>query len=89
MYCSTTASVPEAVAMKLPRLARRIVKLLGIDGYVRIDFRLTEDGKLYFLEANPNPDIERTGEFAGASESAGMNYEQMIQKLLSLALRRG
>ncbi len=81
--------VPEMVATKIAQLARRIVKLLNIDGYVRIDFRLTPDGNLYFLEANPNPDIEIDGELAGAAKAAGLDYDALVQKLLKLGLRRG
>jgi D-alanine-D-alanine ligase-like ATP-grasp enzyme len=29
--------------------------VLTIEGYARIDLRLTAGSKLYFIEANPNP----------------------------------
>ena len=35
-----------------------------LDGYSRIDFRLSADGTPYFLEANPNPEIAKSQEFA-------------------------
>ncbi|HJL28852.1 MAG TPA: ATP-grasp domain-containing protein, partial [Polyangiaceae bacterium LLY-WYZ-15_(1-7)] len=63
--------LPEEVERKLPKLARRICRALNVDGYVRIDFRLTPEGKLYFLEANPNPDVAWGEEFASAAEAAG------------------
>ena len=56
---------------------------------MRIDFRLTPEGELYFLEANPNPDVEPDAEFASSAEAIGMRYGELIQKLLSLGLRRG
>ncbi|MEM9073477.1 MAG: ATP-grasp domain-containing protein [Myxococcota bacterium] len=80
--------LPEEVVARIPKLARRIVRLLNLDGYVRIDFRLTPSGELYFLEANPNPDIAWGEEFASAAEAGGFKYEPLIQKLLNLGLRR-
>ncbi|MCA9619362.1 MAG: hypothetical protein KC731_10070 [Myxococcales bacterium] len=68
---------------------RRICKALGLDGYVRIDYRLDRDGRLYFLEANPNPDIADGQEFASAARAAGLGYHEMLQKIVSLGIRRG
>jgi len=34
-----------------------IFRYLRLSGYARIDLRMTEDGKLYVLEANPNPQL--------------------------------
>ena len=57
-------------------------------GYVRIDWRLREDGEPYFLEANPNPEIARSEEFASSAEASGLAYEPMIQRILGLGLSR-
>jgi len=70
------------------KTSKRIARILDLDGYCRIDYRLSVDGKLYFLEANPNPDIAKSEEFASASEVAGMTYPQLIQRILRLGLRR-
>ncbi|HEX6640570.1 MAG TPA: D-alanine--D-alanine ligase [Thermoanaerobaculia bacterium] len=68
--------------------SRRIARILDLDGYNRIDYRLGADGKLYFLEANPNPDIAKSEEFASAAEEAGRTFPQLIQKILDLGLQR-
>jgi D-alanine-D-alanine ligase len=73
---------------RIARLSRRICRRLGTDGYVRIDFRLDESGDLYFLEANPNPDIGNGEEFAGAAEAAGTGYPLLLQKIVNLGIRR-
>ena len=31
------------------RLSKRIYRILGLSGYARIDYRLTEDGRIYAL----------------------------------------
>ena len=70
------------------RLSRRICRRLGTDGYVRIDFRLADSGELYFLEANPNPDIAEGEEFASAALAAGIDYEALLQRIVNLGVRR-
>ena len=72
----------------ITKTSRRIARILDLDGYNRIDYRLGADGKLYFLEANPNPDIARSEEFASAAEEAGMTYPQLIQRIVELRLKR-
>jgi D-alanine-D-alanine ligase len=77
---------PESAARTYGSLVKRICKALGLTGYARIDFRLDDAGNLHFLEANPNPDIARYDEFAGAAETAGYTYEALLQKVVNLAL---
>src|SRR5262247_2011073 len=38
---------------RIQRTAKRVYRTLELDGYARIDFRLSADGIPYFLEANP------------------------------------
>jgi D-alanine-D-alanine ligase len=78
----------EDTERRIARLSRRICRRLGTDGCVRIDFRLDESGGLYFLEANPNPDIGEFEEFAGAAKAAGMTYPDLLQKIVNLGIRR-
>jgi D-alanine-D-alanine ligase len=78
---------PDTVA-RLARASRRVYQALHLDGYARLDWRLRADGELYFLEANPNPEVARFEEFALAAEAAGLGYEALIQRLLQLGLAR-
>jgi D-alanine-D-alanine ligase len=82
------AELPAPLVAKLERHSKRICRLLHIDGYARIDWRLRNDGEPCFLEANPNPEIARGEEFATAAESVGIGYEPMIQRILNLGRRR-
>ena len=77
------------VAERISRLAKRIYRTLELDGYARIDFRLSSDNVPYFLDANPNPDISDGEELASAAELVGMSYEDLISRILRLGLRRG
>lgn len=73
---------------RIAALARRICRALHVDGYARIDFRLSSEGELYFLETNPNPSIGVDEELSGAAAHAGMSYEALLQKVLTFAQRR-
>lgn len=74
---------------RIVRVSKRIYRTLDIEGYARIDYRLAPDGTLYFLEANPNPDIGKTEELASSALAAGIEYPELLQKILSLGVRRG
>jgi D-alanine-D-alanine ligase len=78
---------PETRA-RLVHQSKRLYKLLHLDGYARLDWRLREDGALYFLEANPNPEIARSEEFADSARAAGIGYEELVQRILALGLSR-
>jgi D-alanine-D-alanine ligase len=80
--------LPEELLRKLHRQSKRIYHLLQLDGYARLDWRLRDDGELFFLEANPNPEIAAGQEFAESAKGAGIAYEPLIQRILNLGLAR-
>jgi D-alanine-D-alanine ligase len=73
---------------RIQRLAKRICRTLELDGYSRVDFRLSADGVPYFLEANPNPEIARIEEFAEAARHDGLKYPDLLQRILALGISR-
>ena len=77
----------EATLRKLKRLGRRIYRVLDLTGYARIDLRLHENGEVYVLEANANPDIAYGEELSVAGEAVGISYQQLLQKIVNLGLR--
>ncbi len=78
---------PELVA-RIQRSAKRIYRTLELDGYARIDFRLASDGTPYFLEANPNPEIAESQEFAAAARHDGIKYGDLLHRILALGMNR-
>ena len=73
---------------RIQRIAKRIYRTLGLDGYARIDFRLAADGTLYFIEANPNPEIAKSQEFAMAAKHDGLDYPGLLHRILTLGISR-
>jgi D-alanine-D-alanine ligase len=78
---------PELTA-RIQRIAKRIYRTLELDGYARIDFRLSADGVPYFLEANPNPEIAESEEFASAAKLDGIKYRDLLHRILALGIGR-
>ena len=89
-YGITTGSakdLPTGTAEKLDRLSKRIYKTLDLSGYARMDYRLTPEGKLYVLEANPNPNLARGEDLADSAAHAGIKYDELLQQILNLGLQ--
>jgi D-alanine-D-alanine ligase len=80
--------LPPEVERLLVKTTKRLYRLLHLSGYARVDFRLDAEGRPYFLEANPNPDIGYGDEFAEAAEAAGIDYEPLLDRLLAIGLRK-
>jgi D-alanine-D-alanine ligase len=74
------------LAGRLAGLSRRIYRLLCLSGYARIDFRLSPEGEPYFLEANPNPQLAHGEDFAESVRAGGLEYPELVARLLGLGL---
>ncbi|MEM6749261.1 MAG: D-alanine--D-alanine ligase [Planctomycetota bacterium] len=79
--------LPDELENLLVRYSKRVYKALQLSGYARLDFRLTEEGKPYLLEANPNPQLAYGEDFAESAHAAGMDYEPLLRRILSLGQR--
>lgn len=77
-----------AVERALQRTTRRVFRMLELDGYARVDYRLTAANEIYLLEANPNPEIAEKEEFASAAAASGLKYKPLLQRVVSLGLMR-
>ena len=82
------ANLDPPIVKSIQRVCKKVFRILQLRDYGRIDLRLTPDNKLVILEANPNPDIAYGEEVAEAAERAGIHYENLIDRILHLAVRR-
>jgi D-alanine-D-alanine ligase len=70
--------------LKLGRLAKRIYRALHMSGFARMDLRMRDDGRVYLLEANANPDLTYGEDFAESAAAAGIDYPALITRLVNL-----
>ena len=81
-------NLPDGKAKEIQHLAKRVYRALGLSGYARIDVRMDAEGHVYVLEANPNPQIAHAEDFSDSAEKAGYTYQELLQELLRIGLRR-
>jgi D-alanine-D-alanine ligase len=78
--------LPEDLRVNLQKLCKRVYRTLDLSGYARIDLRLDGDGRMYVLEANPNPQLAYGEDFAESAEHNGISYETLLQRIISTGL---
>lgn len=81
-------NLPPALVTRIRKMVSTICETLELDGYARIDFRLCQEGIPYFIEANPNPEIASSQEFAHAAIHDGFTYPDLLNRILALGIRR-
>jgi len=79
-------NLPNGMAERLQHLAKRVYRILELNGYARIDLRLDAEGHVYVLEANPNPQIGRGEDFADSASQTGVSYGALLQRLIDAGL---
>lgn len=86
------ACPPELGADQLTEMehtAKRIYEILACRDCARIDFRLSPEGILYFIEINPLPGLAPGySDFPMIAEFCGMDYTTLIRNILGSALKR-
>jgi D-alanine-D-alanine ligase len=74
------------LAKRIVDTCKRIYRLLTIDGYGRVDLRVTPEGEIYFIEANPNPHLASDEDFALSALAAGVSYPKLIERIVRTGL---
>ncbi|SHK51765.1 D-alanine--D-alanine ligase family protein [Thermocrinis minervae] len=67
---------------ELQDLALNVFEVLELKDLARIDFRVSKEGKAYFLEANTIPGMTELSLFPMACQKAGIGFERMVEMLL-------
>ena len=82
------AEIPRDVAARLRAITKQIVRALAVRDVGRIDFRLGEDGRIYFLEVNALPSLEPGAGLFAATRREGLTYDQTIAAVVKSAAVR-
>ena len=74
---------------KLKSAARGAFMALGCRDVARLDFRMDQRGRIYFIEGNPLPGLTPGwSDLVLISQGAGMDYRTLIGEIMSGAIRR-
>lgn len=82
------APFPPKMVHHIGELARRAYEVLGCEGAVRVDFRITPRGRPYVLEINTVPGMTETSLLPMAAAQAGIPYDDLVEQILKSALDR-
>jgi D-alanine-D-alanine ligase len=81
------AQLPRRIMRKISEFSKKAFRALKLRDYARLDFRLTNDGRLVFIEANPNSDL--TPHTLGRNLCfVGIEYRHLIPRIVETARKR-
>jgi D-alanine-D-alanine ligase len=79
------AHIPEELSYELKRLSLKAHKVLGCEGFSRVDFMLDSDGRAYCLEINTIPGMTELSLIPKAAKAAGISFAQVVEMILETA----
>lgn len=83
------ARLNDDIAKRVSQVARGAYRALGCLDFSRVDIRLGEDGIPYILEVNPLPGLDpKESNLTFITKSCGMEYDELINTILTNALKR-
>jgi D-alanine-D-alanine ligase len=81
------ADLPDDETRRVQELASRTYEVLGCSGFARVDLMLGDDGA-QLLEVNAIPGLTDTSLFPMAAEAAGIDFTQLVERILETAKAR-
>jgi len=81
------ARLPNGLNEKINDICKRAYKALNMRCYARLDIRVTSQGKIYIIEANANPCLDRYDEIGESADRAGISYNKLIDRIIDLGLK--
>lgn len=83
------ANLSSDMENEMIRTAGRIYDLLECKDFARIDFMLSEDNRLYFIEINPLPGLAPGySDYPMLAAYNGLEYDDLIKSILNSGLKR-
>jgi D-alanine-D-alanine ligase len=80
--------LPRDVNARIRAIAKMAVRAIGVRDLGRVDFRLGEDGRIYLLEVNALPSLEKGSSLFAAAAREGVDYDGVLGSMIASAARR-
>jgi len=77
--------LPAEQEREIQQLARRAFATLGCSGWGRVDFMLDKSGRAYVLEVNTVPGMTDHSLVPKAAKQAGIDFDQLVLRILETA----
>jgi D-alanine-D-alanine ligase len=82
------AQLGDALTERVQALALDVFRLLGCRGFARVDLMLEEGtDELYVLEVNAIPGLTETSLLPQAADAAGIGFDELIGRIVEMALQ--
>jgi D-alanine-D-alanine ligase len=82
------APLKDEEARLIQELGLMAFRAINCDGYARIDFRMSNDGRFYCLEVNTLPGMTATSLVPKAARAAGIEFPELLERIARSALER-
>lgn len=82
------ASIPRDIAARLRQISAEVLRTLGLRDLARLDYRVTQEGRIYLLEANALPSLAQNSSLFAATAQVGLTYNTTIAAVLNAAALR-
>lgn len=82
------AELSEDVTEFIHSVSEMCYNIMGVQGFCRIDYRLSEENEPYFLELNPIPGFTSTSLVPMAAKQFGIEFPELCERLVNIAIQK-
>ena len=83
------AKISQREETAISELSKRVVQVLDLKDYCRIDLKIDDEGKIYFLEVNSLPLlVPDYSDIVKMAEARGWSYGDLINRIVASAISR-
>jgi D-alanine-D-alanine ligase len=83
------ADISEELSVRAMQIAIDAVEALGVTGYARVDLRVDDEGGVWVVDVNPNPDLAPSAGLARMGRAAGWAYDELVARIVEAASDEG
>ncbi|MCR5799005.1 MAG: D-alanine--D-alanine ligase [Lachnospiraceae bacterium] len=82
------AEIDDIKTKQMQQYAERAFTVLRLRDYARMDFMMSQDGQMYCLEANTLPGMTNTSLIPVEAKAAGISFNELLEKIIMMAVNR-
>jgi D-alanine-D-alanine ligase len=83
----TPAEIPDVLSRRIQKLAVEVHRVVGCEGYSRVDFMCDEEGPK-IIEVNTAPGMTDTSLLPQGAKAAGIDFTRLVQMIVEHSMKR-